>query len=91
LAPARSGHDRPALAVERRYRRDRVHLGGGRFIASDERWPVGAPVELAFTLPSGALVRTRGAVRSSREPTTLLSGGFEELSSEARDHIERSL
>jgi len=48
---------------------------GGIFVATPERPPIGSPVDVAFTLPSGYEIRGRGEVRWTRETTGGLSGG----------------
>lgn len=60
---------------------------GGLFIATEERLPIGTPVDLAFSLPSGEDLRLKGVVRWTRETAGGLAGGlgigFEELTEEA--------
>jgi len=65
---------------------------GGIFVATTDRPPIGSPVEVAFTLPSGHEIRGRGELRWTREPASGLSGGigigFEGLPDLAKAHID---
>jgi uncharacterized protein (TIGR02266 family) len=65
---------------------------GGLFVGTYRTLPIGERVELTFSLPNGAVIRTQGQVRWSRAASTGASPGlgisFESLSDADRAHIE---
>ena len=65
---------------------------GGLFVHTYRTLPIGAVVELTFSLPDGATITTLGQVRWARPPSSGAAPGigiaFQALSPEDRAHVE---
>ena len=65
---------------------------GGLFVSTYQVLPIGTGVDLTFSLPDGAVIKTHGKVRWARAASTGAAPGlgisFESLGAEDRAHIE---
>ncbi len=66
---------------------------GGLFVCTYRTLEIGTNVDLAFSLPDGAMIKTTGRVRWTRPASAGAAPGvgvsFESLGEEDRAHIER--